>query len=110
VEIRKTEDEWAPLYAQNERALNEVRYDDAERTVAVMVMRALDISVLVGFAHCATPAFAALRPIRPLFSSSFISLLRCCGLIMPAAGRSATRNAQSPTHNGGFITVANGEL
>jgi hypothetical protein len=44
------------------------------------------------------PAFAALRPILPLFSYSFISLLCCCGLIMPAAGRSMTCSAQS--HNG----------
>ena len=50
-----------------------------------------------------TPAFAALRPIRPIFSYSFISLLCCCGLIMPAAGRSTTRSARSPKLTNGEI-------
>jgi hypothetical protein len=36
--------------------------------------------------------------------------LCCCGLIMPAAGRSATCTAQFPNSQWGIITVADQEL
>jgi len=57
-----------------------------------------------------TPAFAALRPILPLFSYSFISLLCCCGTDHARCRSLRDLHRAIPNSQWGIITVADQEL